>query len=237
MSERFAITRQTLMEGRPSPAMQEAVDQGLVTPMPEEEREQSRWHHFRRHPRSEDLHVFAFGSLMWNPALEIAGRYPAHVKGWHRQFNLWTHTGRGTPEFPGLVLGLEPGGSVKGLALRIRAAAIETETRLLWRREMFAGAYRPIWVRADLGDRTVSAASFAVNCAYKRYGHAVPFAVQARHIGLAEGPLGPCIDYLENTVRILDSIGQTASAMHTLLAAARALITPTAAGHASDACA
>ena len=223
MSERFAITREVLMDERFSPPMQEAVDQGLVTPTPEDERERNRRDHLAGHPRSEDLYVFGFGSLMWNPAFEVAGWHPAHVRGWHRRFNMWTHTGRGTADFPGLTLGLEPGGSVKGMALRIRAAEIDSETRLLWRREMFAGAYRPIWVNADLGDRTVPATSFAINRAYKRYGHAIPLAVQARHIALAEGPLGPCIDYLENTVRVLDTIGQTTGAMHTLLAAARKL--------------
>ena len=223
MSDRFAITREVLMDERFSPPMQEAVDRGLVTPTPEDERERNRRDHLAIHPRSEDLYVFGFGSLMWNPAFEVAGWHPALVRGWCRRFNLWTHTGRGTAEFPGLTLGLEPGGSVRGMALRIRASEIDSETRLLWRREMFAGAYRPIWVSADLGDRTVPATSFAINRAYKRYGHAIPLAVQARHIALAEGPLGPCIDYLENTVSVLDTIGQTTGAMHTLLAAARKL--------------
>ena len=223
MSERFEITRETLMDERVSPAMQKAVDQGLVTPTPEDEREQNRRDHLRRHPRSEDLHVFGFGSLMWNPAFEVAGSHPALVRGWHRRFNLWLSIGRGTPDFPGLSLGLEPGGSVRGIALRIAAGKIDSETRLLWRREMFAGAYRPIWVMADLGDRTVPAASFAIDRSYGRYGANIPLAVQARHIALAEGPLGPCIEYLENTVRVLDTIGQTSGAMHTLLDAAREL--------------
>ena len=223
MSERFAITREILMDERFSPPMQEAVDRGLVTPTPEDERERNRRDHLAGHPRTEDLYVFGFGSLMWNPAFEVAGWHPAHVRGWHRRFNLWSHTGRGTVDFPGLTLGLEPGGSVKGMALRIRAAEVDSETRLLWRREMFAGAYRPIWVMADLGDRTVPATSFAINRAYKRYGHAIPLAVQVRHIALAEGPLGPCIDYLENTVRVLDTIGQTTGAMHALLRMCRSI--------------
>ncbi|MDE0047766.1 MAG: gamma-glutamylcyclotransferase [bacterium] len=208
------------MDDRVSPPMQKAVEQGLVTPTPEDEREQNRRDHLRRHPPSDDLYVFGFGSLMWNPAFEVAGSHPALVRGWHRRFSLWLAIGRGTPDFPGLSLGLEPGGSVRGIALRIAAERIDSETRLLWRREMFAGAYRPIWVMADLGDRVVSATSFAINRAYERYGHAIPLDVQARHIALAEGPLGPCIDYLENTVRILDAIGQTSGTMHTLLDAA-----------------
>ncbi len=221
MNERYEITREVLVAGTLSRHMEEAVEAGLVVMTPENEREEGRLRHLAPHPPGEDLFVFGFGSLMWNPACRVAGRHRALVRGWHRRFNLWTHLGRGSPDFPGLSLGLEPGGAVRGMALRIEAGMIESETRILWRREMFAGAYVPVWVRAELDDITVPAVSFAINRAYMRYAHRVPFAVQARHIGRAEGPLGPCIDYLENTVAVLDSIGQTRGPMHALLRAAR----------------
>lgn len=221
MKDRFVITREALVGGALSPHLEDAVEAGLVSVTPENEREADRARHLACHPDHEDLFVFGFGSLMWNPALDVTGCHPARVRGWHRRFNLWTHIGRGTDEFPGLTLGLEAGGSVWGMALRIEAAKIESETRILWRREMLAGAYVPLWVRAELRDKVVPAVSFAINRAYPRYGHRVPFAVQARHIGRAEGPLGPCLDYLENTVSVLDSIGQTRGPMHDLLQAAR----------------
>ena len=221
MTERFVITREVLAHGGLSPHFQEAVDAGIVTLTPEDEREASRARHLAAHPDHEDLYVFGFGSLMWNPACRVAEYHRALVRGWHRRFNLWTHMGRGSADFPGLALGLEPGGSVRGMALRIEAERIESETRILWRREMLAGAYVPVWVSAKLDDRVVPAVSFAINRAYVRYGNRIPFSVQARHIGCAEGPLGPCIEYLENTVSVLDSIGQTGGAMHDLLEAAR----------------
>ena len=221
MTERFVMTREVLVDGGHSPHLQEAVEAGIVTPTPEDEREASRVRHLAAHPGHEDLFVFGFGSLMWNPACHVAGYHRALVRGWHRRFNLWTHIGRGNADFPGLALGLEPGGSVRGMALRIEAEKIESETRILWRREMLAGAYVPVWVRAELDGRVVPAVSFAINRAYVRYGNRIPFAVQARHIGCAEGPLGPCIEYLENTVSVLDSIGQTRGAMHDLLKVAR----------------
>ena len=107
------------------------------------------------------------------------------------------------------------------MALRIQADKVDTETSLIWRREMIAGAYVPIWVEADLGDRTVPAVSFAINKNYYRYGDRVPFDLQAHHIGCAEGPLGPCIEYLEKTVEMLDTMGRRRGPMHDLLHAAR----------------
>ena len=74
------------------------------------------------HPPGEDVWLFGYGSLMWNPAMEFAESRPAVVRGWHRQFCLWLHGGRGTPEKPGLMLALERGGSCAGLLFRIPAA-------------------------------------------------------------------------------------------------------------------
>jgi len=221
MTERFVLSRETLASGELSPHMQAAQDSGLVQLLSDEEREATRRATLEKHPTGQDIYVFGFGSLMWNPACEVAAFLPALVRGWHRGFNLWTHLGRGTAEFPGLTLGLERGGSCKGMALRIEADKVESETDMIWRREMIAGAYIPIWVEADLGDRRVQAISFAINTNYFRYGHQVPFEVQAHHIGCADGPLGPCIEYLEKTVEVLDRIGRKRGPMHDLLHAAR----------------
>ena len=221
MTGRFDLSRDVLASGLLSPHVEAARAAGLIAPLPDDEREANRRATLASHPEGEDLHVFAFGSLMWNPACDVAEAVPATVRGWHRRFNLWLHLGRGAADFPGLALGLERGGSCRGLALRIEAAKVDSETRLIWRREMFAGAYVPIWVGADLGDRTEPAVSFAIDPGYVRYAHRVPFEVQARHIGRAEGPLGPCIDYLERTVETLQRIGRRRGPMHDLLRAAR----------------
>jgi cation transport protein ChaC len=220
MTERFNLSRETLLTGELSPHLKAAHDAGLIQLLSDEDREANRRAVLARHPRGQDIFVFGFGSLMWNPACDVAEFHPALVRGWHRRFNLWTHLGRGSPDFPGLTLGLEPGGSCRGMALRIEASKADAETELIWRREMIAGAYVPIWVEADLGDRTVPAVSFAINKNYYRYGHRVPFALQARHIGCAEGPLGPCIEYLEKTVEVLNAMGRRRGPMHDLLEAA-----------------
>jgi len=221
MTERFNLSREALASGELSPHLQAAHDEGLIQLLSDEDREANRRAVLARHPEGEPIHVFGFGSLMWNPACDVDAFLPALVRGWHRRFNLWTHLGRGSPDFPGLTLGLEPGGSCRGMALRIAPDKVDSETFLIWRREMIAGAYIPIWVTADLGDRQVPAVSFAINKHYYRYSHRVPFAEQAHHIGCAEGPLGPCIEYLENTVTELERMGLRRGPMHDLLKAAR----------------
>ena len=220
MTERFLLSRETLASGELSPHLQAAHDAGLIDLLPDDEREANRRVVLAAHPQGEDLHIFGIGSLMWNPACDVAELCPALVRGWHRRFSLWTLLGRGTPELPGLTLGLEAGGSCRGVALRIAAEKIESETRLVWRREMLSGAYNPVWVTAELADRTVRAVGFAIDKTYDRYDGRVPFDQQAYHLGCAEGPLGPNIEYLENTVEILESMGQTRGVMHNLLKAA-----------------
>jgi len=89
----------------------------------------------------EDLWVFAYGSLMWNPGIHFEEVRRARLDGFVRRFALATAIGRGTPECPGLVLTLQrQAGTCQGLAFRIHRAQVETESRLLWRREMIRAA-------------------------------------------------------------------------------------------------
>ena len=100
------------------------------------------------HPPGADLAVFAYGSLIWNPAFHFTAREIAHVHGFHRRFCLWTQLGRGSPERPGLMLGLDVGGSCRGVLYTVAAAQIGSELEIVWRREMVTAAYRPSWVVA-----------------------------------------------------------------------------------------
>lgn len=92
-------------------------------------------------PDVSEVWVFGYGSLIWNPCLQYENRCVGKIYGWHRHFCLWTPIGRGTPENPGLVLGLERGGSCQGVAYSIAAEHLEQELLLLWRREMVADSY------------------------------------------------------------------------------------------------
>lgn len=156
---------------------------------------------------TDDVWLFGYGSLIWNPAIEYAEKRPATVHGLHRRFCLWTHLGRGTPERPGLVLGLDRGGCCRGVVYRIAAEQADEELDIVWRREMVSDAYRARWLKADTPEGTVPAIGFVINRAHERYAGAMSDEAIARSIAKAHGFLGPCCEYLFNTVEHLDELG------------------------------
>ncbi|WP_233800922.1 gamma-glutamylcyclotransferase [Paraburkholderia sp. HP33-1] len=159
------------------------------------------------HESARDLHVFGYGSLMWNPALEVVETSVARVHGWHRGFCLRMIFGRGTPEEPGAMLGLDRGGACNGLLYRIDAAKVEAELRLLWRREMLAGAYDARWVPATVDDRHIRALTFVVNRAHDRYIGGCPIHHVAHLIRTGRGPLGTSRAYFDETTLTLERLG------------------------------
>lgn len=156
-----------------------------------------------------DVWVFGYGSLIWNPCIHVAEMQRARLKGYHRRFCLWTHLGRGSPDCPGLMLGLMPGGSCNGVAIRVERAAAEAEFDILFRREMVSGSYEPRWVSVEVDGlkKPVRALCFLMNRAHDRYAGRLTDAVTADAIARAVGPLGACRDYLDQTVAALDALG------------------------------
>jgi cation transport protein ChaC len=161
------------------------------------------------HPAGQDVWLFGYGSLMWNPAMQYAESRPGTVRGWHRSYCLWAHMGRGSPEAPGLMLALDRGGSSAGMLFRFPAATARAELLLPWRREMFTGGYLARWVRVDIETGPVRAATFVANRAYKRYAGRLDEATIAAHLAVAGGSLGTCIEYLEQTLAVLRAHGRT----------------------------
>lgn len=147
----------------------------------------------------DDVWLFAYGSLIWNPALRFAERRVAPAHGWHRSFCMWSRVNRGTPERPGLVLALDRGGRCNGVIYRIPAALAEEELRLLWRREMLLGSYIPRWVHVADGSG-LRALAFVVNREKPSYAGRLPEAEVARILTNAEGKLGTGLDYLHGTL-------------------------------------
>lgn len=173
----------------------------------------------RDHDPAQDLHVFGYGSLMWNPAMDAAHASIARVQGWHRSFCLRTVLGRGSSQEPGAMLGLDRGGACRGMLFRIEAAKVPTELRLLWRREMFAGAYDARWVPAASGAGTHRALAFVVNRRHERYIGGHPMPDLACLIRTGKGALGSSRAYFDATVQTLERLGIRDVGMERLRAA------------------
>ena len=195
----------------------EAARVGAFTALGRDAREASRRGLLARHAPGAAVWVFGYGSLMWNPAFHCAARRPGLVYGYHRRFCLWMTMGRGTPDIPGLMLGLERGGSCRGVALKIAPHHVESETTILWRREMMTGTYQPRWVSVHTEDGPLAAIAFVANHGHPRYSGRLDLDTMVRAIALARGRLGHCRDYLRQTVRHLDELGIGDGPMHRLL--------------------
>ncbi len=153
----------------------------------------------RQRPAGAGWWVFAYGSLLWNPLFPVAEMRVATLRGWHRRFRLWSLASRGTPEAPGLVLALEPGGSCRGVALRLPAPLALDELHLLWRREMVVGSYRPTWVRLAAGGRELVALAFVVRRDHVQYTGRLSTEREVEVLAHASGAFGSSFDYLERT--------------------------------------
>jgi len=152
-----------------------------------------------RKPAGSGWWVFAYGSLLWNPLFPFADAKPALLSGLHRRFCLWSLGTRGTIKVPGLVLGLDRGGSCRGVAYRLPARCARAELALLWRREMVVGSYKPRWMQVKLNPagHSQTALAFVVDRAHPQYAGALTVARQAKVLAAAQGVFGSSADYLE----------------------------------------
>jgi cation transport protein ChaC len=152
----------------------------------------------QQHPQEGgDVWVFAYGSLMWNPISDFDSRRIATLHGWHRSFCIRLIAGRGTPQQPGRMLSLEPGGSTQGVALRLCGATLEEELRILWIREMVTGAYRPTWAPVTLDDGTeVCAIAFVAERGDSQYEGDARAAAIAPSMAVAAGLFGTNAEYV-----------------------------------------
>lgn len=198
------LTRDTILSGRVAAMVRVADPDARL--LSDSDLERSRAGLLDGHS-GRDLWVFAYGSLIWNPAFHYAERQQARLYGYHRRFCLRTHLGRGTPDRPGLMLGLEAGGSCTGFAYRIDADAVEQETWVLWKREMILGSYSPRWVAVDGAGDDRRAITFVINKAHSMYAGRLPRAEIVRTLATAQGMLGRGCDYVYHLVEALETTG------------------------------
>lgn len=155
-----------------------------------------------------DLWIFAYGSLMWRPDFAYAERRRARVYGFHRALCIYSHHWRGTAERPGLVLGLDRGGSCVGLCFRIAREASAATLAAVRERELVTGVYEEIAapVRLEHGERLM-ALTYVARRGHAQYAGGLPAAEQARLVRQGRGIAGSNLDYIRNTCRHLEDLG------------------------------
>ena len=164
----------------------------------------------------EDFWVFAYGSLMWQPGFPHLQTERALLRGYHRAFCVYSHHYRGTPENPGLVLGLARGGSCRGLAMRVAADDAEAVIAYLHERELITYAYKPKFLPVLLPQGEVRAYCFIADPAHHQYAGDLGIERSAEIIMNAQGCAGLNRDYLINTVRRMEQEGFLDKRLHAL---------------------
>jgi cation transport protein ChaC len=155
-----------------------------------------------------DLWVFGYGSLMWRPGFSFTERRGATVHGYHRALCVYSHVHRGTPEKPGLVLGLDRGGACRGIAFKVPAAEADATIAYLRGREQVTLVYRELFLRARLDNgRNVKALSYAVDRSHGQYAGRLDRPELERLVLQGKGVSGANPDYVRNTQAHLAELG------------------------------
>lgn len=146
---------------------------------------------------------------MWNPGFVAAETQPARLNGFHRAFCIYSEHYRGTPEKPGLILGLLAGGSCRGLAHRLPLEKYEAVRRYLWMREIENdGVYVERTRDIHLADgRTVPSLVYLADRKHRQFAGKLPLAKALEHVRQGTGATGSNIDYVRNTLTHLRELG------------------------------
>jgi cation transport protein ChaC len=157
---------------------------------------------------AQPVWIFAYGSLIWDPEFSYAESEAALLHGYHRSFCVYSYDYRGTPAQPGLVLGLDRGGSCRGMAFCLQSDSLAEAIDRVWLREMSG---RPVYdmrllpVRTGRGMHRALAFTVLRDC--PDYAGRLSLDEAARLILGAVGRRGTCRDYFENTLRHFERLG------------------------------
>ncbi len=168
-----------------------------------------------------DLWVFGYGSLMWRPGFDFIEQVPARLIGEHRALCVYSFDHRGTPEKPGLVLGLDRGGACRGVAFRVAAKARGDVVDYLRSREQTTHVYREVtrsvWLENDARER-VSALAYVVDRGHVQYAGRLSLTEQLRFVQQGHGRSGNNRDYVLATVKSIEAQGFRDAQLHQLAA-------------------
>ncbi|WP_182085138.1 gamma-glutamylcyclotransferase [Aureimonas sp. ME7] len=156
----------------------------------------------------DDLWVFAYGSLIWRPGFEYEERAKARLAGFHRSLCIYSHVHRGTPERPGLVFGLDRGGSCVGMAFRVGGARREETVAYLRERELVTNVYLETTLPVRLEDgRSVRALAYVVDRGHTQYAGRIGIAEAAALVARSHGQSGPNDEYVRSALTEIQAMG------------------------------
>jgi cation transport protein ChaC len=168
---------------------------------------------------AKDLWVFGYGSLIWRPGFAFLERVEARLIGAHRALCVYSFVHRGTPERPGLVLGLDQGGACRGMAYRVAASARTETIAYLRAREQVTSVYREhtraIWLKGT-PERRVPALCYMVDRGHPQYAGRLTLAQQLHFVRQGHGQSGANRDYVLATVAALEELGLRETELHLL---------------------
>ncbi|MFB9887093.1 gamma-glutamylcyclotransferase [Balneatrix alpica] len=158
-------------------------------------------------PAQQELWVFAYGSLIWNPGFHYQEVREARLYGYHRALCVWSIEHRGTPEQPGLVFGLDKGGCCRGRVYRVEDAQQWQVLSYLAKRELLTAIYQPRYLRVHTAEGVVTALCFLANAEHPQYAGRLCPEQAALAVAMAAGHSGRSLDYLRNTLSELNLRG------------------------------
>ncbi|WP_439817181.1 gamma-glutamylcyclotransferase [Zavarzinia sp. CC-PAN008] len=169
------------------------------------------------HELPRPFRVFAYGSLMWRPGFPVISAEPGLLRGWHRTFCIRSTDYRGTHDCPGLVLGLDAGGSCRGRVLTVAEADVGATLAYLRDRELTPPiVYREAVRMIETASGRLAALCYVVDRRRPNYAGNLSLEQQAAMLAVACGTMGTNREYLYNTLAHLDEMGLRETELHRL---------------------